>query len=326
MIEQARSLVESHLIFHKSLIDDSDDGSRLDSYIEMIQNMELEEHLAVDDPFDRSIILTFELVMENQMDPWNIDLIKFSREYLKKVRKDDEVDLIAAGRIAFMAWSVLRLQSDKVVRDCEEQDPDDDEFWDDFTDWYGSDDDFEFTERVIHRKDPPIKEMVWRKGKRPVTLMELVDAFETAREEAVMYQDICKQRDRLRKDWEKTRRVNLSDKMHKEDLQGDIQQIWSRISQHNGSAIPIENICNQQDVDDRLMALVCSLHLAKERKIKIWQPKFPYGEIFIKNLTLRKDKDGNVKEEEGPPVKLSTLVTQKMSITGAPPAKKGMVS
>ena len=112
--------VINHLLFHKSLIDEKDDAARINQYVSMLQNADDGEYISIDDPFDRSIAIAFELVMKQHLNPWDIDLVNFSTMYLKRA-KEEKIDLITAGRIIYMAWKVLKLQSDNLVVTMETQ-------------------------------------------------------------------------------------------------------------------------------------------------------------------------------------------------------------
>ena len=58
--------VINHLLFHKSLIDEKDDATRINQYVSMLQMDDEGEHISIEDPFDRSIAIAFELVMKQQ--------------------------------------------------------------------------------------------------------------------------------------------------------------------------------------------------------------------------------------------------------------------
>ena len=100
----------NHLLFHKALIDEDDDMSRINQSLDMVQKAQTGEMTSIDNPFDRSIYLAFDLVLQQQLNPWDIDLVGFSSMYLKRA-KQEKIDLMIAGRIIYMAWQVLRLQS-----------------------------------------------------------------------------------------------------------------------------------------------------------------------------------------------------------------------
>jgi segregation and condensation protein A len=205
---------------------------------------------------------------------------------MERMKSERDVDLITAGRIILMAWSVLKLQSDDVLYRAEHDAQEEEEEYlpDPEGDWYTDEASYEFTRQMIQpRTPPPIRELVWRKGKRPVTLLELVSAFEEAKKESELQQELAVRRREMKRREMRMRRALVGKNYHKEDLEADISLTWARINQHNGHPIPLSGlICG--GIDDRLTTFISTLFLAKNRKVDLWQEKFPYGEIFVKNL------------------------------------------
>ena len=295
--------VLDHILFHKALISDESDGSRLNRYIELVREMKIGSHIAMSNPYDKSIAITFELIIDEKMDPWDIDLIKFSEQYLKRVEESEELNLITAGRIIFMAWSILKMQSDVVLHNAENIEPEEEPPWEPGGDWYTDDIDFNYTQIIRSHPKPPLQEMVWRKGKRPVTLLELVGAFEEAKKEAEILKILNEKRKLERERNIKLYQSSISQNMHKEDLEADITMIYDRICQFNGHPIKFNDICDSSN-EDKITTLVSSLYLAHRRKINIWQREFPYGKIMIENL---RDKKGRAPPLPGQPAEDSTF-------------------
>jgi segregation and condensation protein A len=284
--------VINHLLFHKAIISDDDDGSRINKYLEMVQDG---EHLSMHDPFDRSVALAFELVMQEQLNPWDIDLVKFSSIYLERARKED-LDLVTAGRVILLAWSVLKLQSDDLVRRTEQRRQEPHElFWEDMPDFNFTDEDVDFTQRVRMAPRAPIDEKIWHEGDRKVTLMELVEAFETARHEASRRKGLAATRDAMRAERARAAKAFSKGRVHKEDLEADKVEIWRRISALNGDDIPLRRICDPHDLDDFVMAFNSVLFLHRDRRIDLWQEDFPYGTIYLRN----REAAENAKAEAG---------------------------
>ena len=75
--------VINHLLFHKSLIDEKDDAKMINYYVDMLQKTNEGEHISIENPFERSIAIAFELVMRQHLAPWEIDLVNFSSMYIK---------------------------------------------------------------------------------------------------------------------------------------------------------------------------------------------------------------------------------------------------
>lgn len=243
---------------------------------------ELREIYCFKDDFDRSIAIAFELVIEQHLDPLNIDLAKFSRLYLKRVKKEPDLDLISTGKLIFMAWSILKLQSDEVLSLTQEEERD---VWDEIDDvsWWDDEDNFEFTLKIKETKEDLLEEKIRRKGKRKVTIFELIDALKEARKETLKRLEQQKLREKARLENKILSRKNLDSNIHKEDLETDIEMIWNKIKKFNCNKIKLSDIYDNSK-EDMITALVSVLFLASENKVELWQDNFPYGEIFIKIL------------------------------------------
>lgn len=283
-----RQEVVQHLLFHKSLIDESDGGSRIGEYLTMVEASGQGDHVVMTDPFDRTVALCLQLVIDEHMDPWNIDLVRFAHLYLARLRETPDVDLISAGRLILMAWSILKMQSDDVVRQAEAERNRVEEAsvaWDaiDAPEWMTDDADYAFTQHVLGARDAPIDEKVRHRGDRKVTLKELVDALEQARQEAAFYVEMNRRRADERARWKVESRTSVSGMMHKEDLEEEIRIVWGRINTFNGHPIPFDSL-HDASRDDFVRALVSVLFLSREGKTAVSQEDFPYGDIYVTNL------------------------------------------
>jgi segregation and condensation protein A len=65
------------IVGDKAIIDEKDDAARINQYVDMAQKSNEGEFISIDNPFDRSIAIAFELVIKNQLNPWDIDLVSF---------------------------------------------------------------------------------------------------------------------------------------------------------------------------------------------------------------------------------------------------------
>jgi segregation and condensation protein A len=274
-----------HLLFHKAIHSEDGSTTRLDEYIRMLRERGEGSHVAFTDPFDRSIALAFELVLEQGMDPWHIDLVRFTALYLERVREGTEIDLITAGKLLHMAWSILKLQSEQVRLAAEPPPAPEPETlsWDDMPLEAVDDPDAAFTDRVLMPGEgAPIDEKVRHKGDRKVTLMELMDALEEARREAELRKAIVEARESEKANRRAKRKGRAEDAAHKDDQEGDIAEVWERILGRNGIPIPITDI-QAKTREDMVKTLVSILFLARDNRIHVWQQDFPYGMIFLQN-------------------------------------------
>ncbi|RLF56532.1 MAG: hypothetical protein DRN27_09570 [Thermoplasmata archaeon] len=279
--------VINHLLFHKSLIDEENDMSRINQYIHMANEARSGGQTTSDNPFDRSIFLAFDLVLSQDFNPWNIDLVSFSSMYLKKAN-DEKIDLMSAGRIIYMAWKVLRMQSDNLVFNMESKQAEEpiDFGWDDIPtgSWFESDDGYSYTNLVMKNPTPPLEEPVRRDSKRKISLIELLGAFDEVRKDAEEYQIISKMRKAERNRLAEKMKKSMKGAPHEDHLEEDIVFIWNKIQNYPKKSMNLNNICKSDDIDERIRTFLSLLFLAYDNKIKIFQRKFPYGEIFIKTI------------------------------------------
>ena len=300
--------VMNHLMFQKSLISDDetvDRESKLEHYIKMVNEMQQGTLVPSEDPFERSVGLVFELVIQQKFNPWDINLIEFSKMYMSRVKKATELNLILAGKLVYMAWEILRMQSELALQKADR--PEMNEMMFDGWDPEHFDllvDPFELGkgEVLLHTEELPIDEKVRRKSERPVTLIDLLDAFEEAKKES----DI---RLELAKFMQKYKRPEFDDKAHKESLEDDIARVWEKIQRFGGGAVPLSDLYNGSK-EERVTVFVAMLFLARIGKVNVWQEKVPFGEIFLEvkvpfDIAQLEDASmaGKIQIEDAPVVK-----------------------
>ena len=278
-MKETYQAVLNHLLFHKAIISEEESGARINRYLGMLSEIDQGHYVAVRDPFEKSVVAAFELVLERSLDPWEIDLIEFTKLYMDKVRKDGTVNFVTAGKLVFLAWSVLKLQSDKVLLSAmpPEAAPGDDA-WD--FGMYGQPEDVDYNAAVLAGGAMPLNEAIRREGRRAVTLMELMDAFDEARREA----EIQMQVNALREQAMKRIAPNFHQKVHGEDLTEDIGSVWARLTQFNGDPVPLRSLVFG-GVWDEVTVFMSLLFLAHMEKVKVWQKGDPPGEIYAERLS-----------------------------------------
>ena len=280
--------VVSHLLFHKALIDENNDMTRLNQYLEMAKAASTGESSTIEDPFDRSMYLAFDLVLNQHLDPWGIDLVGFSTLYLQRAKKE-KIDLMTAGRIIYMAWKVLRMQSDNLVVNMEtklQTDLEQGFGWEDIptATWLANDDDYSYTNLLMKMPEPPLEEPLRRDATRKVTLMELLNAFDEVRKESEQYQLLDNLRREERIKLEEKARKAMKGSAHEDHLEEDVAVIWELICKFPRESMNFSDLCEMQDPEERIKTFLSILFLAYEKKITVHQRKFPYGEIYIKTI------------------------------------------
>ncbi|HEV2231343.1 MAG TPA: hypothetical protein VGS18_04095, partial [Thermoplasmata archaeon] len=204
---EAAQRVLDYLIFHRSLLDEPDGPpALLERYLGLVKNLKEGVHIVIADPLQKATALLFELVMDEAFDPWEIDLVRFTQTYLDRVREDRTIDFAVAGRLVYMAWSILYLQSDAVLKRREEPAAPapgaDGELSPDLDEGYlgdlGTPEAVDVTTAVLEGDGAPLMQMVRHPETRPVSLLELVQAFGEAEADARRSLRLQELRDRLR--------------------------------------------------------------------------------------------------------------------------------
>ena len=258
--------LEQHLLFHKALIDDNVASEKIDRYLNILN--EAPDCERMQDPVDESIRTVFRLVLEQDFDPWSIDLREFVKTYTAKVNSANKFDIIVAGKLVLMAWKVLRMQTDATKMESDRK-------YDPF--------EFEELEEEIVDYEPTLyvpgitlRETYARTPERPVTMMELLDAFEEAREEIIA----SVERERVRQELKAKEPKVFDNKAHKEVSESDVEAVWQQIQRIGTGAFSITELF-VPNVDDNIAVFLSVLQLVRNGKLNIWQNELPYGDIMV---------------------------------------------
>ena len=261
--------------------------SRINDYMDMAKQAQEGMAAQIENVFDRSVMLAFELVLQQEMDPWNIDLVNFSTMYLKNAR-DKKVDLLTAGRIIYMAWKVLRLQSDHLVIDMEKDQYQDNDVempfgWDDLPlgGYMNADDGYSYANLVVSLPQAPIEPPVRRDGTRKVSLIELLGAFDAARHEAEDYQLREQRRIEERARLQDFARKAMKGTAHEDHLEEDISAVWDSIKKSRKKQFRMKELYRSDNQDERIKTFLSVLFLAYNNKIRLCQKQFPFPRLLF---------------------------------------------
>ena len=238
--------MEQHLLFHKAMAEDEESFARINGYLDILKDAGSGEKL--NDPLDESIRAVFSLVLERGLDPWAIDLEQFARMYSEKV-SSNRFDMIVAGRLLLMAWKILNLQSERTRMTAEP--PVEVEAVDET--------DFDFIE-----EDPMVvPEVSFRRAyvrdePRPVTMMDLLDAFEEAKKEA----EIAEARESARVKIREKAPVKFENKAHQEDDERAVEAVYRRIREMGAGPMPITEFYTSS-AEENITVFVSVLHLVR---------------------------------------------------------------
>lgn len=284
----AAEKVLQYLVFHRSLLGESETSTPLlERYLSLVENLKEGVHIVIPDPFQKAIALLFELVMEEEFDPWEIDLVKFTESYLERVREDGAVNFAIAGRLVYMAWNILYLQSEEIlkIRAIAETSSDPgaglpEGADDSYLPLLGTPEAVDVTSAVLGSTDPPpLLEMVRHPETRPVSLLELVRAFGEAEADARRALRIEELRDRLREE----QRAPPEVLVHGEIPERDLADTWTAALHHPiGKEFPLLELWNPLSGRDRLVAIFLALlFLARERSVELRQEVLGASPVLV---------------------------------------------
>ncbi|MFY9716389.1 MAG: hypothetical protein WAK40_00400 [Thermoplasmata archaeon] len=286
---EAAEKVLRYLVFHRSLLGEGTDTSAiLERYLVLVESLKEGVHLVIADPFQKATALLFELVMDEEFDPWEIDLVKFTQSYLDRVREDGEVNFAIAGRLVYMAWSILYLQSVEVLRNRESPDPvpgADDPGAEGVDDGYlpmlETPEAVDVTSAVLGTADPPpLLGMVRHPETRPVSLLELVRAFGEAEVDARRTLRIQELRERLREE----QRAPPELLVHGDIPERDLVDTWEAALRHPlGESFSLLDLWNPLSGRDRLVAIfLAALFLSREKSIELSQEVLGASPVLVR--------------------------------------------
>lgn len=235
--------------------EEREDAEQFGQRIATIAGTEEAEHQSLHDPFDRSVALVLSLVREEAFNPWDVDLSAFLSVFAQRIKKEEDLDLPACGRLIRLSWEVLHHQSatlfDRIQPVLEE------DVWEEGFSfgWEAEYDDeaFFFTQSVLDGDADEVlttlfDERVRRDEGRPVTLAELLSAFKDAADDA----EALKLREQNRIDHERELSEymeNVGGRMHNEDLEGDIERCWDALkrtcAEAGSDTVPLLDVIEQ---------------------------------------------------------------------------------
>jgi segregation and condensation protein A len=294
---EAAQRVLDYLIFHRSLLGEADaPGQLLERYMTLVNGLKEGVHIVIPDPFQKATALLFELVMDEEFDPWEIDLARFTQQYLQRVKDDGGVDFAVAGRLLYMAWSILLLQSEELLRARTAPVPAPEEGIAPGDETYltelDSPEALDVTSTVLGTADaPPLIPMVRHPDQRPVSLLELVSAFGEAEVEARRALRVEELRERLREEQRAPPQVLV----HGDIPEQDLEDVWQIALAHpKDHPFPLLDLWRREHGRDRLVSLfLACLFLAKESVLQ-----FEQEHIGESPVNLRRTADARVPPPE----------------------------
>ncbi|MBS3060426.1 MAG: segregation/condensation protein A [DPANN group archaeon] len=216
--------------------------------------------------------LLWDIVKQENMDPWNINVEPLVNDYITYVREMKQHNFSLSANVILAASILLRYKSDSWL--LKEPEPDEQVM--------------EVPDGIIQAPEIPHLEPIMRETKRRVSLEELIFAIEDI---------MTKEKKKARKQKAKLER-SVDDalmelvKESPEDFERKLKMVYDKVKKNidKEQLTVFSKLLDQRDDALHVVEhLVPLLHLANESKIAMWQEEM-FGEIFI-NLIDEVDND-----------------------------------
>ena len=203
--------------------------------------------------------MLLDLVVNERLDPWNIDIGEIAEKYLARIRKMQTLDLHIPANLILAASILLRFKSDSVRLEEEEQVVEQEVFIDENAP------PIEIPMLSLRTRIPP---------KRKVTLQDLMGALEEVFEDQ-------RRRESRPPPVSESMVIELP-KFDIEEKMGEMYERVKRLADANG-LVTFSHLVKERTREEVIFTLLPLLFLAQNRKINIFQEKF-FGEIFVQLL------------------------------------------
>ncbi len=224
------------------------------------------------DPFAKLVASTFKLCAEGVIDPWNVDLRGFSRVFTSII--DESFDRFGmAGYLISQAWHILLEKTEmSVLKRQQPEVPDsyvEEELPDEPENSF-----LEYAPRSLELKEP-----VKHREKRPVMLVELLEAMRVA---------VRKERKRVsitpqeKEEYDANAMEDIIFELHAEEPEKEIDNTYEKILAQYSDQFYIEEVWGSS-VEERWSFLIYCLFLMREKRIILKQDEF-FGKIVIQRL------------------------------------------
>jgi len=215
--------------------------------------------------------IIYHIVSVENLDPWNIDLVKLTNRFIRFIRSAQELDFRIPAKIIFVAAILLKLKAD-YLSIFEEKESEIEE---------ALKEPKPFEDLGIDPKLIKLGYPMRRVPKRQVTLEELISALKKAlavekRREARKFFAHSKLRAQLQKEEDITQRI--------ERIMREIDELIQKLRKNK---LPFKKLVKKWDRDHIVENLIPVLHLEQDKKIITEQPEF-FKEVFISKLDSQK--------------------------------------
>lgn len=233
--------------------------------------------------------ILYDLVKNEDMNPWDIDVSKLTNRYIEMVKKLKDHDFRISGKMVLAAAILLKLKGNRFLDEdmleidriiASEEEMTEEEFYEDLSIDYHSDPNLTDAERhqLIPRMPQP--------RKRKVSIYDLMNALDQALEV---------RRRRILSQMPETEELFSAHERKGVDLTTAVRKVFSDIRGHyssKSSQLKFSHIIPSDSRDDKIATFVPLLHLTNMRKIDIDQQEHLGDiDIFLQKQSAEKEVD-----------------------------------
>lgn len=279
--------VMAHLRWFQHIVADGESRMNVKEMIGIVEDMSRGLHIPAKDPFHKAAAVAFELVVQNHLNPWEIDLQKFTALFRERYKDEDDIDFITTGKLYVLAWEILRRQSEQILHSAEDRfrpKPEESQAAEGIPEWMSDDQDFQFTSAVLEGAGPEMVPAVFHPGVRKVSLVDLLKAFKDASKDAETLQVLRVEQEKERLRMSGVRETAVRGMLHKEDIQEACRSLWELLQKQGTAVVTLHQLARSDAWEPQVEALMASLFLARQGRIFLWQDRFPTGTISVQRL------------------------------------------
>ncbi len=202
-----------------------------------------------------------DIVREEKMDVWNINISLLTKRFTKELNKMKEINLRVSGKFILAASILLRMKSDQLLKEEENEEEASVNL-----SWLFKNINYELGPRELIPRIP-------MKKKRPVTLDELINALRKAIEVNERRYKRHKEKEENKPRFKFTR-VSLKDKMS--SIMVAVKKLFKKKSE-----ITFNELLPSKNRFDMIWTFIPLTHLSSQGVIKLKQEK-TFGEIYVR--------------------------------------------
>jgi|GEM_PF-4161881 len=254
--------VLNYLMFNQALIDDESSNEKIKKYISLVKKVADGNYFHVEDLTEKVLLSLFDVIISEGIDPWEIDLTKFTEMYLSKIEKE-KFDFIHAGMIIQMSWGILKMQCESVLNKLKEKEMKNEDIL--LDEWY----------EVLNEGETPTLPNPYYTPKT-IGLIELLNELEPAIENTVKLNE---QHRKIKKESEPS--IEYKIEVHKETITEDMNELLELLT--DDKPVYFNALC-KNNLDNTIKYFVALLFLVSKGLVDILLISEDTNDILIRKV------------------------------------------